>query len=79
MIEKITKEVTKEFVAKEKKKKQLWIAPKIAMFSKGVQVYADVNDELTRKYKWKKQFENKMIQTDDIITDELALLQYQFK
>ena len=44
------------------------------MFNKGVQVYEDIQDELTRKYKWKKDYENKMVQTDDIITEELAML-----
>ena len=76
LIEQITKEVTKSFVAKEKQKKKLYAPHRIAKFNKGVQVYEDIHDELARKYKWKKQVENKMVQTDDIVTDELALLQY---
>ena len=49
------------------------------MFNKGVQVYEDIQDELARKFKWKKEHENKMVQTEDIITEELAMLQYQFR
>ena len=67
-------------MAKESsRRKSHWAPPKIATFNKGVQVYEDIKDELSRKYKWKKSVENKLVQTDDIVTEELALLQLQFR
>ena len=46
------------------------------MFSKGVQVYEDV---LKQKYNWKPELKNRMIQTDDIILEKLAMEQYEFR
>ena len=46
------------------------------MFSKGVQVYEDV---LKQKYNWKTESSSKLIQTDDIILEQLALEQHEFR
>ena len=54
----------------------MWKEPKIAMFNKAVQVYEDV---LKQKYNWKPEFKNKLIQTDDIILEKLALEQHEFR
>lgn len=50
-----------------------WKPHKIAMLDKGVQVYEDEREILSKKYNWKrKEFVTKMIQTDDIRLDILA-------
>ena len=53
-----------------------WKEPKIATFSKGVQVYSDI---LKEKYKWQTKCVNKLIQTDDIILEKLAQEQHDFR
>jgi hypothetical protein len=47
-----------------------WKQPKVAMLNKEVQVYD--HDVLKQKYNWKTESTNKMIQTDDIILEQLA-------
>ena len=37
---------------------KIWKEPKIATFSKGVQVYEDI---LKQKYNWKPEFKNRMV------------------
>ena len=53
----------------------LW-QDKLGKKNKAVQVYEDV---LTQKYKWKKETATKMIQTDDLNLEQLALDQYNFR
>ena len=55
---------------------KVWKEPKVAKYSKGVQVYEDV---LKEKYKWKKEFSTKLVQTDDIILEQLARDQHEFR
>ena len=52
-----------------------WKPLRKARFDKAVQVYDDI---LRQKYKRKKVVANKMIQTDDIPLDKIALEQHEF-
>ena len=54
---------------------KLWIDKKDKV-DKAVQVYQDV---LTEKFGWKKEVESKMVQTDDIDSEQLAMQLFQFK
>ena len=56
--------------------KQYKNKPKRAKFDKAVQVYDDL---LKQKYHRKRQFANKGLQTDDILIDEIALEQHEFR
>ena len=56
--------------------KQYKMKPKKAKFDKGVQVYDDL---LKQKYNRKREFVNKGLQTDDILLDEIALEQHEFR
>lgn len=53
-----------------------WKQPKIATYSKGVQVYEDV---LKQKYNWKTEKTSRMVQTEDIVLERLALEQNEFR
>ena len=62
-------------IMKSKSTSPLW-KDKLGNVDKAVQVYQDV---LKEKFGWKKKHATKMVQTDDIELQQLAMLQYQFK
>lgn len=56
---------------------QLWKQPRIAKLDKACQVYDE--EVIKQKYNWKTEVANKLVQTEDVQLEKVAMQQYEFR